>query len=74
MKSSVQSRTSKSTNSLPSLLNHLRLLPQEAPSTVLPAGLGSSLYSLGADPTENTVSIIIAQQFFLGGLESYIFL
>jgi hypothetical protein len=28
------------------------------------AGLGSSLYSLGADPTENTVSIVIAQQYF----------
>jgi hypothetical protein len=27
-----------------------------------PAGLGSSLYILGADPTENTVSIVIAQQ------------
>jgi hypothetical protein len=28
------------------------------------SGLGSSLYSLRADPTENTVSIFIAQQYF----------
>jgi hypothetical protein len=27
------------------------------------AGLGSSLYSLGSDPTENTVCIVIAQQY-----------
>jgi hypothetical protein len=27
------------------------------------AGLGSSLYSLGADPTENTISIVIAQKY-----------
>jgi hypothetical protein len=27
------------------------------------AGLRSSLYTLGADPTENTVSIVIAQQY-----------
>jgi hypothetical protein len=26
--------------------------------------MGSSLYSLGADPTENTVSIVTAQQYF----------
>jgi hypothetical protein len=26
---------------------------------LLSAGLGSSLYSLGADPTENTVSIVL---------------
>jgi hypothetical protein len=29
-----------------------------------PAGLRFSLYSLGSDPTENTVSIVIAQQYF----------
>jgi hypothetical protein len=28
------------------------------------SGLGSSLYSLGSDPTENIVSIFIAQKFF----------
>jgi hypothetical protein len=44
-------------NSLPSLLNHLRLPSQETPSF----GLRSS-YSLGADPTENAVSIVITQQ------------
>jgi hypothetical protein len=27
-------------------------------------GLGSSLYSLGSDTTENTVSIVIAQKYF----------
>jgi hypothetical protein len=32
-------------------------------SQLLSAGLGSSLYSLGADSTENTVSIVIAQQY-----------
>jgi hypothetical protein len=29
----------------------------------VPAGLGSSLYSLGEDPTENTVSVVIAQKY-----------
>jgi hypothetical protein len=38
-------------------------LSQGTPSVIIPAGLVSSLYSLGADPTENTVFIIIAQQY-----------
>jgi hypothetical protein len=37
------------------------LLLEKLPS--LPRCLGSSLYSLGADPTENTVSIVTAQQY-----------
>jgi hypothetical protein len=41
---------------LPSLLNHLRL-----PSVLSSAGPRTSLCSLGPDPTENTISIIIAQ-------------
>jgi hypothetical protein len=48
---------------LPSLLNHLRMPSQETPSILLPAGLGSSFYSVGADPTESTVSTIIDQQY-----------
>jgi hypothetical protein len=31
---------------------------------ILSVGLESTLYSLVADPTENTVSIVIAQQYF----------
>jgi hypothetical protein len=58
------SHSCNSINSLPSLLNHLRLPSQETPSILILAGLGSSLYSLWADPTENTVSILIAQQYF----------
>jgi hypothetical protein len=50
-------------NNSSSLLNHLRLPFQETPSIIPLVGLGSSLYSLGADPTENTVSIVIAQQY-----------
>jgi hypothetical protein len=42
-----------------SLLNHIRLSPWETPSIVSTAGLESVLYSLGADPTVNTVSIVI---------------
>jgi hypothetical protein len=42
----------------------LQPLPQETPSIIISAGLGSSLYSLGADPTENTVNIVIAQRYF----------
>jgi hypothetical protein len=49
--------------SLTSLTNHLRLLSQETPSIIISAGLGSSLYSLGADPTENAVPIVIAQKY-----------
>jgi hypothetical protein len=49
---------------LPSLLNHLRLPPQETPSIIISAALESSLYSLRADPTENTLSSVIAQQYF----------
>jgi hypothetical protein len=44
------------TVSLPSPLNHLRLPTQETPLILSSAGLRSSLYSLGEDPTENTVS------------------
>jgi hypothetical protein len=47
---------------LPSLLNHLRLPSQETPS-ILSASLRSPLYNLGADPTENTVPSVIAQQY-----------
>jgi hypothetical protein len=34
----------------PSILKHLRLSSQDTPSILIPSGLGSSLYSLGADP------------------------
>jgi hypothetical protein len=51
-------------NSLSSILNHLRLPSQETPSIISSAGLGSSLYSFGTDSTENTVSVVIAQQNF----------
>jgi hypothetical protein len=44
-----------------SLLNHHWLPSQEVPPVLSSAGLRSSLCSIGADPTENTVSIIIAQ-------------
>jgi hypothetical protein len=47
---------------LPFLLNQLRLLSQETSSILPSAGLGSSLYSIRADPTENTVFVVIAQQ------------
>jgi hypothetical protein len=50
-------------NSVSSLLSHLPLPSQETQSVVIPAGLGSSLYSLKSDPTENTVSIFIAQLY-----------
>jgi hypothetical protein len=46
-----------STNSLPSLFNHLRRRLKETLSITISGGLGSSLYRLGADPTENTVSL-----------------
>jgi hypothetical protein len=49
---------------LPFLLNHLRLPSQETPSVLYLSCLRTSLYSLGADPTENTVSIVIAKQCF----------
>jgi hypothetical protein len=44
--------------------------PQETPSiNLLPiitsAGLGSSLNNHGADPTENAVSNVIAQQYLI---------
>jgi hypothetical protein len=48
----------------PSVLNHLQLSSSSDSLNSDSAELGSSLYSLGADPTENTVSIVIAQQFF----------
>jgi hypothetical protein len=48
-----------------SQFSHLRLPSQETPSIlILLAGLGSSLYSVGVDPTENTISILTAQQYF----------
>jgi hypothetical protein len=50
-------------NFLPSLHNHLWLPSQETPSIILPAGLGPLLYRLRADPTGNTISIFIAQQY-----------
>jgi hypothetical protein len=63
IKSSLHRMTFKSQlNSLPTLPNHLRLPSQETPSIIPSAGLGSSLYTIRADPTENTVSIVIAQQ------------
>jgi hypothetical protein len=51
------------TNSLASLLSHLRLPSQETPSIIPSAGLGSSLYSLGTEPIQNTICIFIAQQY-----------
>jgi hypothetical protein len=64
VKSSLHRLTFKSQlNSVSSLLSHLPLPSQETPSVVIPAGLGSSLYSLKSDPTENTVSIFIAQLY-----------
>jgi hypothetical protein len=56
MKSSLQSLILF----LPSLLNHPRLPSQETPSILSQLAWNS----LGADPTENTVSIVIAQQYF----------
>jgi hypothetical protein len=53
----------KSTDVFPSLLIHLWLPPQETLNCAS-ADLGSSLYSLGANPEENTVSVVIAQQYF----------
>jgi hypothetical protein len=50
-------------NSLPSLLNHLQQPSQRDSLNYPSAGLGSSLYSLGAEPTENTVSIVIGQEY-----------
>jgi hypothetical protein len=50
-------------NSAPSLLSYLPLLSEASPSIVISAGLGSSLYSIGSDPTENTVSVVVAQQY-----------
>jgi hypothetical protein len=47
--------------SLPTLLNHL--MPSQE-TIIIPAGMESSLYSLGEDPTQNTVSIVTAQQYF----------
>jgi hypothetical protein len=65
MKSSLHRLTFNSElNSLPSHLNHLRLPSHETPSVRLLTGLGSSLYSLGTDSAENTVYIVIAQQYF----------
>jgi hypothetical protein len=56
VKSSFHSRTlATQLNSLPSLLNHRRLPSQESPSIIISGGLGSSLYTLGAAPRENTV-------------------
>jgi hypothetical protein len=49
-------------HSLPFLFNPFRLLSQETPSIITPAGL-VSLYSLRADPTENAVSVVIAQKY-----------
>jgi hypothetical protein len=48
---------------LPNLLNHLRLPAQKNPLVITSAGLEFSLYSLGEDVTENTVSIVTAQQY-----------
>lgn len=50
---------------LPSLLSSLRLRSQETPLIIISAGLGSSLYSLGKDPTEDTVYIVISQQYLI---------
>jgi hypothetical protein len=47
---------------LPSLLNHSTTISRDS-LNYSSAGLGSSLYSLGADPRENTVSFVIAQQY-----------
>jgi hypothetical protein len=48
---------------LPSLVSHLWLPSQEDPSILLSVGLGSSLNNLRADPTENVISIVVAQQY-----------
>jgi hypothetical protein len=65
VKSSLHMLTFKSQlNSLPSLLNHFLLPSQETLSVIIPAGLGSSLCSLGEDTTERIVSVVIAQQYF----------
>jgi hypothetical protein len=64
MKSSLHRLTCKpELNSLPSLLSHLRLPTQRDSPNSISAGIGSSLYSLGVAPAENTVSIVIAQQY-----------
>jgi hypothetical protein len=47
---------------LPSLLSHVTAISRDS-FNYFSAGLGSSLYSNGADPTENTVSIVIAQKY-----------
>jgi hypothetical protein len=62
--------TAHSKSSLHSLIPFLAI-PSQSSSTaisrdsliIISAGPGASLYSLGADPTENTVSIVIAQQY-----------
>jgi hypothetical protein len=51
--------------SLPSLLSHLPLPSQRGSLNYYSAGLGSSLRSLGADRTGNTVSISIARQYLV---------
>jgi hypothetical protein len=48
---------------LPSLLNHSAAISRGSQYFISLSGLRSSLYSLGTDPTENTVSIVIAQQY-----------
>jgi hypothetical protein len=58
-----QRHSCNSTNLLPSLLSLLRLPSQESSSIITSAGLESSLHSLGTYPTENTVTIVIAQQY-----------
>jgi hypothetical protein len=49
------------TDLLPSLLNHIQMPPEE--TQLFSPGSGFLLHSLGADPTENTVSIITAQEY-----------
>jgi hypothetical protein len=41
----------------------LTAVSKETHTIIISAGLGSSLHSLGADPTENSVSIVISQQY-----------
>jgi hypothetical protein len=65
MKSSFQNLISFFTTALliSVVISIMQLQFQETPSVTSSAGLGSSLYSLGADTTENTVPILIVQQY-----------
>jgi hypothetical protein len=65
MISSLRSLVLSFTNAVP-ILNHLFSisLSQETLSNNFSVGLGSSLYSHGADPTENKIFVAKAQQYF----------